>query len=137
MSIEKENKKHLFVFYELLNQKMFDKLGELVKPEFVSHRPTGDINRDELLSGTEQLYSSFPDLNIVISHLVAEGDMIAYREIMKGTHEGEFMGIAPTGKKIEVVNTCILKMIDGKWAEAWPTIDLMGLLQPIGAITMT
>jgi predicted ester cyclase len=134
MSIEEENKAALFHFYELFNQKKFDKCNELVAPDFISHRTTGDISREDLISGSEMLVTAFPDLTITIERIVAEGDMIAYREICWGTHKGEFMGIAPTGKKIEMINTSILKMIDGKWAEAWPTLDHMRFMQQLGAI---
>jgi predicted ester cyclase len=134
MSREEENKATLRRFYELFNQKKFDKCNEFIAPKFVSHRPTGDISGEDLINGSEMLITAFPDFNATIECLVAEGDMIAYREICTGTHKGEFMGIAPTGKKIEMINTCILKIIDGKWAEAWPTLDQMRLMQQIGAI---
>ena len=134
MSIEENNKATLRRFYKLFNQKKLDKCNELVASEFVSHRTTGDISREDLINGSEMLITAFPDFKATIEHLVAEGDMIAYREICTGTHKGEFMGIAPTGKKIEIINTSILKIIDGKWAEAWPTLDLMRLMQQLGVI---
>ncbi|HEY97555.1 MAG TPA: ester cyclase [Dehalococcoidia bacterium] len=134
MSIEEENKATLLHFYELFNQNKPDKCNELVAPEFISHRTTGDISREDLIKGITMLFTAFPDFKATIEHLVAEGNMIAYREICIGTHKGEFMGIAPTRKRVEMINTSILKIIDGKWVEAWPTLDLMRLMQQLGAI---
>ena len=66
--------------------------------------------------------------------MVAENDLVAYQVIIKGTHKDQFMGIAPTGNKIEIVDTSIKKIKNGKLAESWGTIDSLGLMQQLGII---
>jgi len=134
MSIEEKNKLFVLHFYELLNQKKFDECNELMTPDFVSHRSTGDVSREETISSNELLFTSFPDFNVTIEHLVAEGDMIAFQEICRGTHQKEFMGIPPTGKKVETINADIWRIADGKHAEAWPIFDQLSMMQQLGAI---
>ena len=133
MSI-KESKEVLRRYYELFNRKEIDACNQLIAPGFVSHRTTGDLSREDIVNGVEMLFASFPDLKITIEHVVAEGDMVSFREIGKGTHKGEFMGITPTGNKIEMINTCILRITDGKWAEAWTTMDELHLMQQLGVV---
>jgi len=133
MSIE-ENKAVVRRYYKLFNQKNFEACSQLIAPGFVSHRTTGDVSREDVVNGPEMLFAAFPDLKLTIELMVAEGDKVAFREIGKGTHKGEFMGIAPTGNKIDMINTCILRIADGKWAEAWPTMDEFRLMQQLGVI---
>jgi len=133
MSI-KENKAVVLHFYEFFNRGEFNACNELISPLFVSHRTTGDVSAKDLKSGTENLIAAFPDMKLSIEQMVAEGDKVAFREIAEGTHKGEFMGIAPTGKKFKMINACILKIVDGKWAEAWTTMDELNLMQQLGVI---
>jgi predicted ester cyclase len=134
MSVEEENKVTLRRFYELFNQKKFDACNELISPKFVSHRTTGDILAKDMANNVGKLLTAFPDMKLSIEQMVAEGDKVAFREIIEGTYKGEFMDIAPTGKKFKMINACILKIIDGKWAEAWTTMDELNLMQQLGVI---
>ncbi len=133
MSI-KENKTIIQRFYELFNQRKFDIGDELLAPGFIFHQTTGNISREEFDSETKMLLVAFPDSNLAAEHIVAEGNMVAYREIFRGTHKGEFMGIAPTGKKVEMINTCIMKIVHGKLVEGWATIDEFHLMQQLGVV---
>lgn len=65
---------------------------------------------------------------------IAKGDTVAVRSTHRGTHEGEFMGIEPTGKQIEVENTIFARIEDGKVVERWVQFDTFGLMQQLGAI---
>ena len=127
MSTE-ENKALVRRFCELVNQKDVAGIREVMAPGFIAHRTTCDMSRDEWEQEGEWLFANYPDYSYVQEHLVAEGDKVAYREICSGTH-------APTGKKVEWINTCIVKIADGKWVEAWCTIDEFNLMQQLGAIT--
>ena len=133
MSVE-ENKARLRQFYKTFNAQKYDQLDDLIAPGFISHRTTGDITKQDLIEGARMLFSSFPDFEVTIDHLVAEGNMIAFRETCTGTHKGEFAGFPPTGNNVRFTSTTILEMEDGKWKEAWPTIDHMGLAQQLSAI---
>lgn len=133
MSI-KESKQALERYYELFNQKEFDKCDQLIAPGFISHRTTGDVFKEHMKKGIEMLVLAFPDMRLSIEHIVAEGDMVSFREVVTATHTGNFMGIPPTGKPFRMINACTLRVTNGKWAEAWTTIDDLNMLQQIGVI---
>ena len=80
------------------------------------------------------LCMAFPDLHFKIEDIVAEGDKVAYRLTVSGTHKGEFQGIPPTDKKVSFTSTGISNIADGKVAEDWVDADTMGLMQQIRAI---
>ena len=134
MSIEEENKALVRRFDQLYNQRDFDACHELLAPEFVSHRTSGDVLREEVIQGNLMLYHSFPDINLNIDFMVAEGDMVVYWETWTGTHKGDFMGIPPTGKTVFMTNATTFRVANGKFAEAWVVLDAMNLMQQLGAI---
>ena len=133
MSVE-ENKEVVRRFFELENQGNLDALFELLAPGYVSHYTTGDSSREQNKKSWPTLWTAFPDICFTMEHMVAEGDKVAFRETVTGTHKGEFMGIPPTGKKVETINTCIIRIADGKFAEGWATLDTLRLMQQLGAI---
>ncbi len=133
MTVE-ENKAVVRRYYDLWNQHDFDACDDLVAEGFISHRTTGDITKQQMNPGNRMLLSAFPDSVISIEHLIGEGDLVSFREVCKGTHDGPFMSIAPTGKSFAIVNACNLRISEGKWAEAWTNIDQFNLLQQLGAM---
>ena len=76
--------------------------------------------------------SAFPDYHMDITHLVAEDDRVAARFWQSGTHQGELMGIAPTGKKAAWSEIGILRIADGKVVESWYDVDMLGLMGQLG-----
>jgi predicted ester cyclase len=78
--------------------------------------------------------AAFPHYELVAEDLVAEGDRVAVRTTFKGTHTGEFMGVAPTGKDVSIPIMLIYRIEGGKIAEHWMNADAMGLMQQLGAI---
>jgi predicted ester cyclase len=82
-------------------------------------------------------YSAFPDIRITIEDMVAEGDKVVYRGSARGTHQGEFMGIAPTGKQISFTSTVVSRIADGRFQEDWESLDLLNVLQQLGATIRT
>ncbi len=77
--------------------------------------------------------SAFPDLRLTIEDQIAEGDKVITRVTFRGTHRGEFRGIAPTGKQVEYSGIAIDRIANGKIVEMWHLSDGLGLLQQIGA----
>ena len=121
---------------EAFNQGNYDVIEELVAPTFVNHDPTtGDTKGPQ---GTRELIegyrSAFPDLKLTIEEQVAEGDLVATRWTARGTHKGELMGIAPTGKESTVTGMSIEKIKDGKIVESWNNWDTLGMMRQLGAI---
>jgi predicted ester cyclase len=78
--------------------------------------------------------AAFPDFRVTIEDQIAEGDKVVTRVTFYGTHQGEFRGIAPTGKPVKYGGVAIDRIVDGKIVEMWHEADMFGLLQQIGAI---
>jgi len=78
------------------------------------------------------LRTAFPDLHFTIEDMVAEGDKVAHRLTLRGTHKGELMGIAPTGKQVTTTAITISRFVGGKEVEAWSSMDMLGMMQQMG-----
>ncbi len=80
------------------------------------------------------LLAGFPDSRIVVDDVVAEGDRVAVRHRLQGTHLGELQGIPPTGKQVEAGGIVIFRFENGVIAEAWLNADMMGMMQQMGVV---
>jgi predicted ester cyclase len=78
--------------------------------------------------------NAFPDVLMSVEDQVAEGDKVVTRWIASGTHQGDMMGIAPTGNRVTVAGTSVERIVDGKIEETWDNYDALGMMQQIGAI---
>jgi predicted ester cyclase len=110
---------------------------ELMAPVFVEHEvlPPGiPSGREGVKQLTAMLRSAFPDFQATIEDIVAEGDRVVIRQTWTGTHEGEFMGIPPTGQSVSFGVIDILRMAGGKCVEHWGQMDTMSLMQQLGVI---
>jgi predicted ester cyclase len=79
-------------------------------------------------------WTAFPDVHDTIEHLIADGDKVVSRCTMRGTHQGEFMGMPPTGKEVSWTYMQMDRIEHGKFVESWVNVDDLGLLQQVGAI---
>jgi predicted ester cyclase len=79
-------------------------------------------------------YDAFPGAQSEVLDLVEEGDKVAARIVLRGRHEGPFLGVPPTGNDMQLAITTILTMRDGKCVERWSTADMLGLLIQLGAV---
>jgi len=77
--------------------------------------------------------AAFPDIQLTIEDMFAEGDRVAFRSTIRGTHQGVFQGIAPTGKHVMVALIDVVRVENGKVVEHWGGPDLWDLLQQLGA----
>lgn len=109
---------------------------DLVAPDYVDHgAPPGHPGGPAGFTATVQMYrAAFPDFYWAIEDMIGEGDKIAIRVTARGTHQGDLMGIAPTGRQVTVTGIAIWRIADGKVAEAWVNRDLLGMMQQLGAI---
>ena len=135
MSAE-ENKAIARRGYEAINQNNLDALDEVVASDITDHNPSP--GQAPGLEGVKQWFSSlhtaFSDFHVDVEDMIAEGDKVVARVTGSGTHQGEFMGIAPTGNRIEFSGIDILRIAEGKVAEHWGNFDNLGMLQQLGAI---
>ena len=83
----------------------------------------------------KEFYAAFPDWHEEIVELVAEGDTVAGRFRCSGTHRGEFLGEAPTGRRMEVEEVFFLRVEDGKFVDFWALEDSMSRLRQLGLMT--
>ncbi len=80
---------------------------------------------------------SFPDLRFTIEQMIAEGDRVVSQLVMEGTHQGRWMGISPTGKKLQIRMIVIHRIANSKIAEDWVLVESLGLFQQLGAVPDT
>ena len=137
MSAE-ENKAIVRNFLEgIFTQANPDVVDELAAPDFVVHDPSseaGDVDAQGVKGSIAWSHSAFPDLRVTIEDQVAEGDKVATRWTVRGTHHGEMMGVSATGNQVRFTGTQTDYILGGKIAESWSNWDTLGMLQQIGAI---
>jgi predicted ester cyclase len=137
MTTEERNKAGFRRTYEeLLNGGELSVADELVAPDFVNHEaPPGKDRGPESMRGlATMLRTAFPDLHFTIEDLVAEGDTVAGRVTMSGTHEGPLMGMPPTGHSVRQDQMHIVRFRDGKAIEHWGVRDDLGMMRQLGVI---
>ncbi len=122
------------VYEEIVNQ--HNLATELIDPNYVDHVP--GFPPVQGIEGLQQLISiyrnAFPDMQVTIEDLIAEGDKVAARFTFRGTHTGELMGIPPTGKQVTVSALHILRVANGKIVEEWQNSDDLGMMQQLGVV---
>jgi len=110
-------------------------IDELFSPNFVYHSGTEEgIGLENLKKQTSEGFSAFPDAHYTIDDMVAEGDKVAVRCTVTGTHKGEFMGIPPTNKKVTVWGISIVRIVGGKLVEEWDSYDMLGWMRQLGPV---
>jgi steroid delta-isomerase-like uncharacterized protein len=108
---------------------------ELCAPGFTAHFPGPPPMDLESFDQFETVIrSAFSDLKHPIADIVGEGDRVAVRLSLEGTHTGDFMGVPASGKHFSVEGTAFLHIVDGKVAQLWGFLDEMGLMQQIGGL---
>lgn len=122
---------------ELVNEKRYEIAPDLIAENYVRHEPGTPAEPggpDEFVSMLETLHEGFPDLEMSIDGVIAEGDLVSFYATEHGTHEGRFMGLEPTGREIEITGNVTHRLADGKIVETWATFDWMTALEQLGAI---
>jgi len=121
---------------EVLNAHNVARCDELYAPDYVPHSLPPGFSPDR--EGTKQYHShyfqAFPDMDITVDGMIAEGDHVAVYYTGNGTHQGELIGIPPTGKQVTASAVLTLRIVDGKIVEDWLDGDKLGLLQQLGVI---
>jgi steroid delta-isomerase-like uncharacterized protein len=117
---------------EAWNQRNLAVLDELYAPDFVYH---SDLTSLEAYKQAIELnLTAFPDLHFTIEDMVAEGDRVGARWTFRGTHQGLFQDIPPTGKQVTITGISIFRVANGKGVEVWTDADYLGMLQQLGVV---
>jgi steroid delta-isomerase-like uncharacterized protein len=135
MSME-ENKNIVRRYQEIYNSNQLDRLTEVLSE---------DIRTPNIMPGIPQglegakaahriMLAGFSDYQTIIEDIIAEGDKVAARIQMTGTHTGEFMGVPATGKRISFTGIYIARIANGKIVEHWGEEDSVSLLQQLGVL---
>ncbi len=123
--------------YELISSGDLDGFGELMADDFVEHEQTPGLapTKDGVIELFRMYRAAFPDLRMHAEEVLVSGNKTVTRVTATGTHQGELMGMPPTGRSVEV------KMIDimgfdeaGRMSEHWGVLDMFSMMQQLGAI---
>ncbi len=119
---------------ENINSGNIDVAVESFAPDAVDHDPAPGqgAGREGFKAFFTELTTAFPDAHIEPAHMVADDENIAIAYTLTGTHQGDFNGIAPTGKKIEVRGMQIGRFENGQIVERWGSSDELGIVQQLG-----
>lgn len=111
-------------------------LNELLADDFVSHHfpAPGNNNKAAFTEGMKGLLAGFPDIKVTRVEQHELGDKVYTYAFWEGTQTGAFMGVPPTGKKVHVEYMDIWRAKDGKIAENWVVMDIMGLMIQLGVV---
>ncbi len=121
--------------YEAVNQGNLADIYELFSPDFVLHNASMTIQGLEAYKQWFSMYiTAFPDAQSTIEDMIAEGDRVVTRQMFRGTHTGDLMGIPPTDKQVSATGIVITRVANGKAVEQWSNYDDLGLLQQLGVI---
>jgi steroid delta-isomerase-like uncharacterized protein len=111
----------------------YEAIKEILSPDYIHHPQLGtDESLDEALRGLKERTIMFPDQAIKIEDMFAKGDKIVLRGIFSATHTSDIEGVPATGKKVKMRAFSILRVENGKIAEAWGGRDLLSLYQQLG-----
>jgi steroid delta-isomerase-like uncharacterized protein len=136
--MSEENKALARRWADIFNQDNLDLVDEIYASDYVGHDPAMP---EEVrgVEGAREFYSmyrnAFPDADITIEDQLADGDMVATRWTGRGTHQGDLMGVPPSGNRVEVPGITISRIEGGKVAEEWNNYDALGMMQAIGGIS--
>jgi predicted ester cyclase len=138
--MESETEQNKFVIRRLVeevqNKKDWGVYDELNDPEFVNHSAPPGIPSDRE-GGKVYLgafLSAFPDCHFTVDDMIAEGDQVVTKKTFTGTHEAEFAGIPPTGKRVTLQFVDIMRVRDGRIVEHWLSMDQLSFMQQLGVI---
>ena len=132
-----ENKALARRSFEAFNQRDLSAADEIYAPSYMLHSPIAPPDLPIGSEGVRQQHAgylaAFPDEQITVEDLIAEGDRVAVRVTVRGTHRGIFMGVAPTGRPVALEAITIYRVDAEKIVEDWTIADIPGLQQQLGA----
>ncbi|MCJ7631936.1 ester cyclase [Candidatus Bathyarchaeota archaeon] len=124
---------------DLINQRKLSQLVELTHPNFKRHDLAGALPEVTGTQGTvnlmQMVIQAIPDMRYEIKQIIAKNDRVVVQARGEGTHRGEFLGVAGTGKQIEWNAINIYRFEDGKVIETWQLLDVWGLMRQMRQVS--
>lgn len=135
MSVE-ANKALVRRFIELgwgrSDEAVFD---ECMDPDCHRHRAGAVTSgQSDAKQAMKLVRAGIPDLEVTIEQLIGDGDVVAVRSISRGTHLGEYIGVAPTGRRVEIAAVDFYRIANDRIVESWHNVDELGLLRQLGVL---
>ena len=126
------------LYEEVFNEGNLAVVDEIVGANFLDHNPEYGFppDREGLRQITAAFDTFFPDNHITAEDWIVEGDKVVTRVTFRGTHEGEFAGILPTGRQVVISGFDIHRVEGGKIVERWGLFDALSLMTQLGAISL-
>ena len=137
MTTPEENKEIVYRLNDIWQGEL-EIVDELVAEDYRNHNPIvpdAPPGPEGFKQNVSALLTAFPDIDWTIEDLIAEDDKVVFRVIGHGTHEGELMGIEPTGREVTLSGIVIFRIVDGRVVERWAQFDTIGMLRQLGAST--
>lgn len=129
---------------ELWNARRLDVADQIFSEDCITHQLRSGLLDEPANRGPHEMKEhisgwlmSFPDLRFSIEQMIAESDRVVTQLVMEGTHRGTWMGIPPTGKRLQIRMITIHRIANGKIAEDWVLVESLGLFQQLGAVPDT
>ena len=122
---------------EFVNEKKYDLVDDIFTEDYTRHDPASPESESgpgPWVESMKGLHQAFPDGEVHIGELIAEGDLVAFEGTMTGTHQEAFRGIKPTNASIEIQGNAMHRVRDNRIAKTWATWDFLGLLIQIGGV---
>jgi steroid delta-isomerase-like uncharacterized protein len=134
---EEEDKDVVRRWIEAYNDRDIQQVeADVLAPGYVAHTPAapGPMDSEAWSQVTAAFIEAFPDIRFTVADIFSTGEKVAARVAFHGTHRGEFHGIPPTDKEVAFSEITIDRVVDGKVEEHWFEMDLLGLMQQLGAL---
>ncbi len=119
---------------EAWNKGNLDIIDEIMAPDYARYTPAARLDREGQKRRIAGFRQALPDVHLDIDRIVAEDDQVAFRVVIRGTHQGPLLGVAPTGNFVTISATDIVRFAGGKIVEHWGNMDELGLLRQLGAL---
>ena len=121
---------------DIISQGKLELADQILSPDYVDHNAAPGLAAgiEGFKQGVELYRNAFPDLKIRVDDMIEEGDKVVTRWTATGIHNGELMGIPPTGKAVLVTGISIDRCANGKVVEHWDVFDQLGMMQQLGVI---
>lgn len=128
-------------FEEVWNKGREEAIDEMFAEDGIAHGLADESGAD-LRGPTEykpffkRFRTAFPDIEVVVEDTIAEGDKVAARCTVRGTHQADSLGFVATNQSVQFTGITIVRLSQGKIAEAWNNFDFMSMFQQLGALNM-
>jgi predicted ester cyclase len=138
VSLDENKALHRRYFEEVVNAGDPSAIDNLFAPGYVGHTPgRPDVDLDGFKAAFANMTQTFSDSHVTVEHQLADGDLVGSHINIEAVHTGPLMGLEPTGKRVSYEGMEIVRIADGRIAEFWGLIDLIGMLQQLGVAPPT